>query len=205
MKKVLVLAILLGLAVANTASAAIIMTGHLPENAVVNGGLATWTLSFTANAPGGVVAGFAGNLPGNNGFNGAAPNGPLSQQAAGGVLPTPTTDFNALINPATDSQFRIANADILSAVAPFESPTSLGGAFTLNVASRAPQKALVQIVAPASTQLRIPYSFGISEAVGAGSETFNFEGVLMLVPEPASFGLAGMSLLGLLAARRRTA
>jgi hypothetical protein len=204
MKKVFLssFAVVIAVLAVASANAAIVFTQDPNATRTVSGGNATYTLSFSATAPGGVVAGFAGNFAGNNGFNGANPNGPLGQQLAGGALPTPTSGFNALIDESLDSQFLIVDADILSAVAPFESTTTLGGAFTLNVASRAVTKALVQIVAPANAF--VPYDFGISEAVGAGSETFNFVGILG-IPEPTTFGLAGLSLLGLVAARRRVA
>jgi hypothetical protein len=197
MKKLaLYLAMILAALSSNNSRAAITFT--LGGAEVLPGGLRRYTLSFSATTPGGVVAGFQGNFPGNNGFSG----GPMNQQLVGGVITTPTTDLNAAIDESMDTQFLVSNADILSAVAPFETPNSLGGAFTLNVAARATTKALVQIVMPFDKFVRL--NFGVSEAVGPGSQTTQFNGVLPIPSEPASTTLAGLSLLAALAYRRRT-
>ena len=175
----------------DVARAAVVFTFDPNANRVVNGNLATYTLSFTTTFPGAKIAGIAGNFAGNNAFN-----GPMMQQLAGGA-PTPTKDSNASIDASLDTQFLVSNSEILSAVSPFESSTTLGGAFTLNVAARAQTKALVQVVA--DKDVKIFYDLVVSDAVFEGFDLF--QGFLG-VPEPSSLALA--SLLGLSAARRRT-
>lgn len=191
-------AIVLAVQAVAGANAAVIFTAD--PNAtreLIAGGLARYTLSFTAQTAGGVIAGFDGNFAGDNGFN-----GPMTQILAGGALPTPNQDLNGLIDESGDSQFLVTTAQILSATAPFETANTLGGAFTLQVAARAAVKGLIQIVADANAQ--VPYDFGVSEVVGATSATTQFAGTLG-IPEPTTVGMAALSLLGLVAARRRVA
>jgi hypothetical protein len=188
-------AVLFALAPLPHAGATVVFTFDPNATRVIDGNLATYTLSFTNTSPGGIIAGFAGNFNGNNAFS-----GPMTQQLAAGALPTPTADFDGQIDEAIDSHFLVTNSQILSAVAPFESAANLGGAFTLNVSARTQTKALVQIVANVND--RIFYDFGLSEAIGAGSITPNFSGVLG-VPEPSSLALAAVTLPSLSAARRR--
>lgn len=173
----------------NSSKAAIMLnidTAVGPTNTV-------YTLNFSASE--GVVAGFEGLLGGGNGFD-----GPLVQQLAGGSLPTPTTDFNALIDEASDSQFLIGNAQILAATAPFESDRTLGGAFSLQAAARGQSLDMIQIVA--ANGASVNYNFQVSEAIGAGSQSTPFSGVLG-IPEPTSLALFGLGMVGLVGRRRR--
>jgi hypothetical protein len=179
---------------APSAHATLVFTFDPNANRVVNGNLATYTLSITGTTPGEHFAGFHGNFPGNNAFS-----GPLLQQLASGVVPTPTMDLNSAIDESLDSQFLVTNSQILSAVAPFESSTTLGGAFTLALAARAQTKALVQIVAHVDDV--IAYDFSLS-FIGDGISP-RFQGVLG-VPEPSSLALAATGLLAALAIRRQT-
>jgi hypothetical protein len=175
------------------AHAAIVFTFDPNASRVVNGNLATYTLSFTATGLGEQIFGFAGNFAGNNAFS-----GPMSQQLAAGTLPTPNQRFNHLIDESLDSQFLLTDSQILSAVAPFESDATLGWAGVLAVSARAQTKALVQIVA--NVHDVIAYNFGISP--GFEGETTNFTGVLG-VPEPSSLALAAAGVLAALASRPR--
>jgi hypothetical protein len=90
--------------------AAVVFDVNPYDTHVHRGPYDVYTFTFRATSPGGVVAGFAGNLPGNNGFNAM-----LIQQPAPGGLPTPTNDLNAVIDESVDTQFLISQTDILSA------------------------------------------------------------------------------------------
>jgi len=177
------------LAIVGNARAALVLDVEMTDN----GGLTTYILNFASDA--GNVAGFQGLFSGDNGFEGN-----LVQELAGGALPTPTNDFNALIDQTKDSQFLLGNADILAAVAPGESSSSLSGAFTLQNAFRGPSLDLIQIVGV--TGEPINYNFQVSEAIGSQSSSTVFQGVLN-IPEPASILMASMGLIGLASLRRR--
>jgi hypothetical protein len=187
---------------AQPATAAIVFTSHPVFTRQTIGDKWVYTFSFTATEPGGLVAGFAGNLSGKNAFRGL-----LSQQLVGGALPTPTTDLNLAIDESIDSQFLIRNADILSTVAPFETVRSLGGAFTLNIAARAAVKPLVQLVTPINAN--VCYDFSVTEAVGATFNVTHFFGIFLLdgtpcLPEPSAAALVLiMASLGHALARRK--
>jgi hypothetical protein len=185
-------AILVALA-APSAKAQIAFTFDPNASRVVNGNLATYTLSFTTAF--GRIAVFGGNLSGNNAFM-----GPLQQQLAPGGVRTPTTLHNDLIDESIDTQFLLHNLEFLAAVEPFESATMLGGSFGLNVAARASTKALVQVVA--NKDVKIFYDFGVTADGSVEGPMARFQGFLG-VPEPSSFALVAFSLLGGLAVRRR--
>jgi len=159
-------------------------------------GFSTYILSLTSSA--GNVASFEGLFLDGNAFEGN-----LAQQSlGGGTVTSPTTDLNGAIDVALDSQFLFGSADLLAATAPFESPNSLGGVFTLNAGARQPTLEFVQIVAPVGEE--IAYNFRIGEAIGATANSQDFSGVLgFVIPEPTTLALAGLGLCGLLSTRRR--
>jgi hypothetical protein len=173
------------------ASATVVFTYDPNANRVVNGNLATYSLSFTS--PGAQIAGFQGNFSGQPGHN--AFSGPMLQQLAGGS-PTPTKDSNGSIDASLDTQFLVLNSEILSAVAPFESSTTLGGAFTLNIAARAQTKTLVQVVA--NKDAKVFYDFVVFDNTIEGY--YPFQGVLG-VPEPSSLALATLGIVAASLAR----
>jgi hypothetical protein len=191
----LVLAFLSSLA-PRPAHAAVVFTSER----VIIGDYAVYTLSFTATEPGGVIAVFGGNFPGSNAFKGL-----LSQQWVAGLTPTPTSDLNAAIDESIDTQFLVSSAEIFSARAPFETSTTLGGAFGLNFAARAAVKPLVQIVVPVN--VNVCYDFSVAEAVGATGNITRFQGMFLLdgtpcLPEPGT-GCAVISAIVASALRRR--
>ena len=201
----LLLALASTAALSGAAKAGIMISGNLGEDGQVSGGFVTYTLTFTATSPGGVVAGFVGNLAGNVGFETHSSGQSFSQQFLAGVLPTPTMDLNAAIDESKDTQFLVSNSNIISTVAPFESLTTLGGAFTLNIAARAREKSLIQIVMPYPPCPMIRFDFSVAEAIGAGLETTNFAGLMFVCPEPPSSSaaiLSGVILSSALGGRR---
>lgn len=205
MKKILAIAAVLGLAMASTSNAAVILSGHQPANAVlVNGNTFVYTLTAATDTPGAQVAGFVGNL-----IVGGKSNVGFSGNTGQSAFPvgTPTQDLNAAIaDENIDTQFLVLNNQLNAADAPFESASTLGGAFALAPAFRATSKALIQVAIPNVAGNMVAYNFGVSQALGDTSETFNFQGILV-VPEPSTVALGAFGLLGTLGAalRRRMA
>jgi hypothetical protein len=193
MRRIAALLVLLAAIVRADARAAVVFTFDPNANRVVNGNLATYTLSFTTDF--GRIAVFGGNLAGNNAFM-----GPLQQQLAPGDVTTPTTLHNDQIDESIDTQFLLHNSEFLAAVEPFESATALGGSFGLSVAARASTKALIQVIA--NKDVKIFYDFGVTADGSVEGPMAHFQGFLG-VPEPSSFALAAFTLLSLSAARRR--
>jgi hypothetical protein len=155
-------------------------------------------VSLSTNAPGGVISAFHGTLGGNVGFQGN-----MNQVLAGGVLPTPTSDLNAVIDEALDTQFLLLSSEILAVTQPFETATTIGGVFTYQVAARAQSKDILRIVSPFGSL--ITYGFHAAEAVGATSTEYQLSGSIIWFPEPHASTLGGMALVSLAASRRRRA
>jgi hypothetical protein len=195
MKKIIsALSVAVAFAVASQASAAIIVNVDQVSTVGPN---STAIVRLTTNTPGGVVSALQGTLGGNVAFQGV-----MNQVLVGGAIPTPTQDFNAAIDEATDTQFLALNAELLAVTPPFETANTAGGVFTYQVAKRAADLPIWQVVAPTGTP--ITYGFTAAEAVGANSFEFQLSGNFIVgIPEPATAGLGSFALLGLAAFRRR--
>jgi hypothetical protein len=71
---------------AQPANADVNFTEDPIASSVFSGGKGTFTFSFTATSPGGVIAGFTGNLAGHNAFSPIYPDVGFHQQLVGGAI-----------------------------------------------------------------------------------------------------------------------
>lgn len=184
---------------------AVVCVGHAQAALTVTGwgkqtdlGGDLFKVVVNVKASEGMVGGFQGL-----GAGGAAFTGALNQVKVGGAVFTPTQDLNAAINPLTDTQFLLTNAQVLAVTAPFETDNSIGGVFTVAAASRSNDFNMIQLVGQKGQVVN--YNFMLAEAIGAASPETTFSGSFEFgaVPEPATMAMAGMGLIGLIAASRR--
>ena len=137
------------------------------------------------------------------GFNGVTPqgfNGPMNQIMAFGALATPTLTNANLIgppfgNPWEDSHFLLLDTDILSAIAPAENATYLGGSFSVKVAARCNPLPLALIVIQGANTVVLT---GVATDAAAA---VNFP-LNLVIPEPLTLSLLGVGALALIRRRR---
>ena len=194
------------LGLAATSQAALIITEE--ASATVNKpGFTTFRLTATSD-PGTKIIGFNFVGDGSLGFT-----GPMNQVTGGPITSAVFNDSNGFFpfidaDVSQDSQFSVAATGNFT-VNPSESATSLKGAFNYSVANAAAATNVLQfaqLAIPDAAEATVQYvgDFTVRDAAGAES-LVRVQGTVpgFVIPEPSTFALAGLALVGLIGYSRR--
>lgn len=189
----------------STSQAAITISGNLDGVATPAPVVGGKTFTLTATSSAGKVIGFNFDSGGGSGYGFLGAMNQVMPFGQSTVLnDTPDAIYTAASsNILADSHFLVKSTDGI-AVNAAESATSLTGAFSLsNTASAPAAMTFAQIVIVGGGSVPAKGQFTVETPTGNVLEDANF--AVGAVPEPASFALAGLALVGGIALRRRAA